>query len=138
MSGIGTTVPQYGVRFGDGEIDGPYPMRDEAQEVIDRAREQVAVDPEVADDYEPMTLMERTWRVEMTEWQPVRPNVAPDQDLINAATVIKRIATRPNRHPDTAAILLPIAEGLRVRALAERTTQPAPEPQPEPSDERKS
>lgn len=45
---------------------------------------------------------------------------APDQDFINAATVIKRIAMRDNRHPATAAILLPIAEDLRRRAYLMR------------------
>lgn len=51
-------------------------------------------------------------------WQ--RTDVEPDQDLINAATVIKRAATRTNRHPQTAAILLPIADDLRRRALVAR------------------
>lgn len=49
----------------------------------------------------------------------------PDQDLINAATVIARIANRHNRHPDTRDVLLPIADDLRRRAFASRAPSTA-------------
>lgn len=61
-------VDQWAVRFGDGEIDAPYNSREHAQDVIDRAREQIALDARVADDYEPMALLRRTWTAHTTAW----------------------------------------------------------------------
>lgn len=50
--------------------------------------------------------------------------LTPDQTLINAATAIRRFAGRPKRHPDTAAVLLRIADELRLAAFAERAESP--------------
>lgn len=43
-----------------------------------------------------------------------------DQDLINAATVIARVARRANRHPKTADVMLSMADHLRREAFALR------------------
>lgn len=62
---------QYGVRYGDGEVDGPSNDRTAAREQMAAAREQIRDGSWEAADYEPMKIVTRIDMVATSPWVEV-------------------------------------------------------------------
>lgn len=67
------SVEQFGVRYGDGEVEGPFTSRRDAVEWRDRARRSIESGEWAAGDYEPMTIVARTWRLRISKWTEETP-----------------------------------------------------------------
>lgn len=67
-----TTRTEWGVQFGDGEVDGPHFTRQAVQRIRRDHRDAIAAGEAGADDYEPMRLVRRTVTTEITDWEDTR------------------------------------------------------------------
>lgn len=60
---------EWGIRYGDGDIDQGYLHKSEALADIARLRERVRLGYDNADDHEPMTLLSRRKYTHTSEWE---------------------------------------------------------------------